>query len=608
MEIIFYQEMLARVKADIHEMINYDQFGPYWLSPYYDRTSQTYTYHDNPEIFNGNAGICLFYLSLYQLNRETSDLRISTSILDRILLSSYIKQPRSYSFYTGISGIIYTCIKIYNATGKQHYLDKALEIARMHRPAFTVIREMDLLTGAAGILLVMTLLFHHSNEADIQEIVHQIIQLLIADARISKKGLKWDHHKLAFDSLTGLSHGAAGIAYALMQTGHYFKYDGLVFMAEKALEYEMQYYLPDRKNWLDIRVGARRYNLHDAQNWRLEVFFPELKLVNSWAHGAAGISLSRMYAYNITGKHEYNQQAQSGIQYCLADLANTRADYTLCSGSVGLVPLLLRSGQQHYDVIHNIFLAANELYFTTGGFNQFIETSPQDAGLFSGKAGVGYMLIQLLSGQLADDIILPQLPYSSHTKNNLFTRAYVSTSIYSKYYQQSLTRIKLKQEELNDIEDMEDIISQKIPDIDKSTFTLEKIKARIWQQHKGALCYHKKISFLKKTVKDILSRDDISLMDSTYYLPDHIILSQDNNVIEISSNDIKVLETGKFVTFILSILKEPATGHQLFQQILRAFPSRKEDDQVLKQFFLLQLKSLLHACIIAISIKKGGHL
>lgn len=548
----FYHTLLATIKNDIAAAMQQDHLGPYWLSHYFDKTSKSYTHRDNPEIFNGNAGQCLFYLHLYQLSKDSANLRMSMAILDRILCTPYIQQPRYYGCYTGLTGIIYTCIQVYLVSGQKRYLDQALTIALQHKTAITSIREMDLLTGAAGIMLVMTSLYHHTQHPDVLHIVHQLILLLIADARISQQGLKWDHHKMAFDSLTGFSHGAAGIAYALLQTSNYFRYDGLLFMAEQALEYEMQYYQPNVGNWLDLRIGHRRYNLPGAENWQLATFFPELKLLNSWAHGAAGIALARMYAYDLTGKPEYQEQVDASIAYCLSDLTNPKTDYTLCSGRTGLIPLLLRTGR--HDAIQQIFQDATELYHRTGGFNDYMAIADTDTGLFSGKAGVGLMLINVLTGH-ADDILLPTLPKNPNPANDLFSKSTVSKYIYSKY-------------------DTDPYITA------------------LWRQHKGALCYYKKITHLKRQA----NIPDTALLDTLYCLPDHIHPAGPGQFIEITSTDIHYLKTGALVNTILSILQTPHTGHEIYQQLQPAIP--------LEALFLPQLQQLLNACIIT---TKGCH-
>lgn len=478
-----------------------DEKGPFWETPYYDKGSGQFLRREYHEIFNGGAGIALFFLALFELNKDKTDLEWAEKITDRILKSTYCRRPKFYCFYTGICGIIYLCIKLYEITGKDKYLETALLLAKEHHSNIIYIQEMDLLSGAAGNTLVMTLLYHHTADATIYSYIQLLLNRIIDDARVAPQGIKWDHKKMAYDSLTGFSHGAAGIAYVLLQVGHYFNYDGLIRLAKLGFDYEMLYYDMPTHNWLDLRIGAHRYNLPGAHTWDLSVFRPTMKQVNSWAHGAVGIGLSHMLFENITGEDSYHHIIEASVKSSLTHLDAAREDYTLCSGYGGMVTFLLRATSFYADqqalhhALHKIATGAFELYERTGTFNTFAPTNSDDMGLLSGMAGVGYMLINILQKGNCHDVLNIQLPARNIPVAPSYTSASIGQKIFGKYFRRTLYLLNqndIPVEHLS-LPDYQQALEKLITDpFVQQVYAYEQQLCHFWETHKGFLCYYKR--------------------------------------------------------------------------------------------------------------------
>src|SRR5690606_36638977 len=109
------------------------------------------------------------------------------------------------------------------------------------------------------------------------------------------------------------------------------------YLAEEALAYEMLYYDAAASNWLDLRLTSTRLEEADIMDWQTDRFRKYASDANSWAHGAAGVGIARLYAWQVTGKDCYLQQAQAALQRCLEDARQLpRGDVTLCSGYGGI--------------------------------------------------------------------------------------------------------------------------------------------------------------------------------------------------------------------------------------------------------------------------------
>src|SRR5262245_40132086 len=64
------------------------------------------------DIFNGSAGILLFFLSLYKYNNNKRYLQTALAMANKLLQHAAINTARYYTFYGGCAGILYTCTQL----------------------------------------------------------------------------------------------------------------------------------------------------------------------------------------------------------------------------------------------------------------------------------------------------------------------------------------------------------------------------------------------------------------------------------------------------------------------------------------------------------------
>ena len=631
---------LYQIEAEIYLAMQQDEDGPYWLVPHYEGNNPDFSLKQSQEIFNGDCGIALFYIALYELDKQQQHLDLAIKILSRMLRSEKAQTPQFFCFYSGVPDLIYTCLRVFEITGEETYRAKALELTLLHgRDIVEKVTMFDLLNGHAGNLLVLTLVYHYHPQANVLAIIHQIIDKFIEQVRISAIGLKWNHFKYSFDSMAGFSHGASGMAYALMQVAEYLNYEGLHYLAQQALAYEMQYYDAQALNWLDLRLGFTRLGLPDAHLWNINTFLPGVSDVNAWAHGAAGVGLARLYAHKITGDPLYLEQCKAIVKRCKQDIAKMREDYTLCSGYGGMIPFLLRYPQfdQHADLTEDILAIANQaldLYDQKGTYNTFIDSNRVDTGLLSGKAGVGYMLINILTNASADDVLCLQLPKctNKYEVNRSYTRASVQYRVFSKYYSKTIRAlfhwgvVISDTHDINTVDDFEQLIEQVISQLPneavnyvRDVFAFEKVITRLWKQHKGFLCYAKKNENLSKRAALLLAEDDASFLSHqfilcnhvrlhyTLYHPDDAISKTDSQqplnavLLCCDENGVNEFYTGRLVALIVAQLMAPITGTQVCRALINQLAEGEVQADFAKQLevkIIKQLKELIRSGLI----------
>jgi len=193
--------------------------------------------------------------------------------------------------------------------------------------------------------------------------------------------------------LTGLSHGAAGMAAALAKlywaTGDARYAEG----ASRAIAYERSVFVAERGNWPDFRSS------NDADTFML-----------SWCHGAPGILLSRHAIKEAgLGDEACESELDMGRASTYAVLAEKRGAPVdpaahLCCGVLGLTSLLRFDAQASGIGLEPAVSNAEATLITgarTGAGYTFFSVdngSVSLPGLFTGKAGVALALLEASEG------------------------------------------------------------------------------------------------------------------------------------------------------------------------------------------------------------------
>ncbi|WP_212005924.1 lanthionine synthetase LanC family protein [Chitinophaga sp. HK235] len=472
------------------------------------------------DLFNGSAGVLLFYLKLYEHYQDPAYLQTCISAADTLLYHPGILQQQYYTLYTGATGLLYLCIKMYETTGRQHYLDRALLlVAHFREGILQGVVQDDFLSGHAGNIFVLTYLHAHTQQEELLPIIKALADTMVLHARIAPQGLKWGHVKMSYDCLTGFSHGASGIAYGLLQAATYFQDEGLYYLATQALDYEMQYYDPETRNWLDLRLTSTHLRQEDILSWQLSRFREYASDTNTWAHGAAGVGMARLYAWQLFQRPDWLQQVLDALQRALEDAQLLkRGDFTLCSGYGGIVFFLLQAAVvlEQPDLrltAQQIALQAVHYYLLHGTYNSYVPTKPLDPGLFSGLAGVGYMLLSALMPFREDTILHPVIRGTSQQAiSPLYAPGEIKQRLFSRYYPNTVKQLSQHGKNLPDAADIhtwEILLQQEAAAMSSATrdcFAFEYQLTAMWKAHQGLLCHMRR--------KELLMADAGRLQDS----------------------------------------------------------------------------------------------
>lgn len=260
-----------------------------------------------PDFYDGTSGIALF---LHRLGLATGE-RIFHLTAGAALRQACSKLSVAGSgLYAGGLGILYA----------QLVIRGEVDAAGVVRQAELNARELDLISGSAGAITVLLAAHRRLPDARLLERAVEHGELLLHAAQ--------PQHEVR-RRLTGFSHGAAGRAWALLETHQATGDARFLSGALQDFAYERAHYNPARKNWPDFRDCPVRY-------------------MNAWCHGAAGIGLARVRAWELLGEllghDDLLAEANVALQTVAAQISSM-ANFSLCHGMAGNADILIYAAQ-----------------------------------------------------------------------------------------------------------------------------------------------------------------------------------------------------------------------------------------------------------------------
>src|SRR5205807_2438865 len=158
------------------------------------------------------------------------------------------------------------------------------------------------------------------------------------------------------NDLTGLAHGNSGVSAALIELYAVTGDERFSYAAKQGTAYEASLFSPAERNWLDLRhpeltsfLIGRDTNGAGVPKESSGVPRYRPHFQRTWCHGAPGIGLARLRAFELLRVEPYRREAVIAVASTLEEmqLRPLQADFSLCHGTGGLVETLLRA----YEVL-----------------------------------------------------------------------------------------------------------------------------------------------------------------------------------------------------------------------------------------------------------------
>jgi lantibiotic modifying enzyme len=244
---------------------------------------------------------------------------------------------------------------------------------------------LDIIGGTAGFVAAAAALDGARPSESVRAVLRHAAHLLIERGQRTADRLSWVTSVPASHPLTGVSHGASGMALALLRAHAALGEQRFADAAACAMRYERDMFDRDRLNWPDFRIFSGR----SASD--------EPPVMWAWCHGAPGIGLARLAALG-TGADE---SVAGDLSTALGSTARfgLGSNDSLCHGDLGNLDLLIGARACGLTGPWEAALAAHAARLVTrlrgGVWYCGIPGGLETPGLMTGLAGIGYGLLRL---------------------------------------------------------------------------------------------------------------------------------------------------------------------------------------------------------------------
>jgi lantibiotic modifying enzyme len=293
----------------------------------------------------------------------------------------------------GGTSVLYSFVRCGQFLQEETLLEDARRIADMiNRERIAGDAKLDLLGGSAGAILGLLVFHSVTGEQDLLDKAEMCGQHLLRTRLRSASGFRaWP--TLNGQLVTGFSHGAAGIAYALTRL---YRATGLEDFREAALEgcaYERDLYDAESGNWPDFRYPATAGK-------------PVFQC--SWCHGAPGIALGRLAMLEMLEGTELREDLDRALQTTMRNSVSN-LDH-LCCGTMGIASILFTAGRSLADAKYTkaarrvagfvLRRARRDSQYSLGwGHGPYLPSFQQ------GMSGIGYQFLRMAHPDALPDVL-----------------------------------------------------------------------------------------------------------------------------------------------------------------------------------------------------------
>ena len=371
------------------------------------------------ELYGGTNGLALFLAYAGAITGEERYTKLAEEVVksSRDLLKALreVRATKNTGFtatiggYSGWGCLIYTFAHLSVLWNDPSLLTEAENVVETLSELIKDDKQLDMVDGTAGCIGALLTLYRCSSSERALAVAIQGGDHLIARAQPAGPGIAWLSELRAIRPLTGFSHGASGIAWALLELFDVTGEERFKRAALDAFAYERSVFLPELRNWPDYRDldGLLEAGQKDD---------PEPSAMVTWCHGAPGIGLARVRALEILEDDEAIREDMNVALQTTLEQGFGRG-HSLCHGDLGNLELLLQVSLKLNDprwqaelgrTTSSIFSSMKKFGWLCG-----IPSGVETPGFMTGLAGIGYGLLRLAEPRRVPSVLLYEPPVKS---------------------------------------------------------------------------------------------------------------------------------------------------------------------------------------------------
>jgi len=363
-----------------------------WLTLDYREPNGWQLVPSGPDMYLGLAGMAFF---LGYLGAATGEARYTETARKALFaqkqqIAADPTLVNGIGAFNGWGGIIYTLAHLGRLWNEPALLDEAEEYARRLPELIARDEFIDLIAGAAGCLCSLAALAERRPSPWLEELMLACGERILAKAEPQPRGVGWRMPLAGDRALAGISHGAAGIALALLRLYARTGDERFRTAAIGGMEFERSLFSEAEQNWPDLRAGAEGV---DGGNGLAML---------AWCHGAPGVGLARLAGLPWLDDGAVRREIAAAVGSTLE--RGFGENHTLCHGDLGNLELLFAAARITGDAAleESAWKIAGGIAASIrqGGWLYGLPGSIETPGLMAGLAGAGYGLARLARPEL----------------------------------------------------------------------------------------------------------------------------------------------------------------------------------------------------------------
>ncbi|HXA86920.1 MAG TPA: type 2 lanthipeptide synthetase LanM family protein [Candidatus Dormibacteraeota bacterium] len=394
-------EEACRIGARLEELSLQDENHATWIGFSYVKKSWSLDalFED---LYAGSSGIILSlaYLGSFGFDRYTKLARRALNTL-RARLEDSGKNLRSIGAFDGWGGIIYMVCHLAALWQDEELISFANSMVEDLPELIDKDESLDVIGGCAGCIGALLALHEISPSEKVLAMAVKCGDRLVARAQKVEGGLGWFTNVETVKPITGFAHGAAGIAWALLELDARTGNSNYRETALEAIMYEHGQFSPEAGNWAENAPGS-------------ELAGKETGPSMAWCYGAPGIGLARVAAMKHIDHPIVREDLQCAIRATIS--YGPGANHSLCHGDLGNLDFLLQASQAtggqelvlKVDELTNQVIASMKKY----GWLCGVPLSVESPALMNGLAGICYGLLRMAQPDRVPSILILGPPLS----------------------------------------------------------------------------------------------------------------------------------------------------------------------------------------------------
>ena len=353
-----------------------------------------------PELYNGVSGIAVFLAAHAVVTKSKSSGELALAALSHLRKNlksrnaARIARSLGIGGATGLGSIIYALTVISKCLNDNGLLADAHVAAELFTDDLIAAdKQLDVMGGSAGAILGLLRLYRDTQSSDVLMRATRCGEHLLGQRRVGSEDRRsWSGQGSGPQGLNGMSHGAAGFAYALASLAAATGRGEFAMAASECVAFEDSSYNAERNNWPDFRGNG-------VPGWPCQ-----------WCHGAPGIGLARIATIKQGGLD--SERLSTDIRNALMGVERSWPVHvdTLCCGTLGSIEFFCEAGSalgrnDLRELASRRLMAVLETARSSGDYRWNSGDRRFNLGLFRGLAGVGYTSLRQVDDSLPNVII-----------------------------------------------------------------------------------------------------------------------------------------------------------------------------------------------------------